>query len=761
MTVRAGSSRRLSDYSLVGEHAALAVQQGLADAKWYASPIPKEKMRELLERRDGPAVRDTLLWFALLLAFGLLGLKLWGSPWAIIPFAIYGVIFASTSDSRWHETGHGTAFKTDWMNNALYEIASFMVDRESIPWRWSHARHHSDTIIVGRDAEIAGLRPVSLAGIALKFVNMPYFFKYYRGVLRHAAGRMAPEERTYIPESEFGRVYARARIYLLIYLAAIGLAIATRSILPLMFIGLPNLYGAWLQIVYGMQQHAGLAEDVLDHRLNTRTIYLNPINRYLYWNMGYHIEHHMFPMVPYHNLGKLHQLMKSDCPPPYDGLVAAYREVIPALVRQSKDPDYFVRRTPPAPSLQTQAPQTTEAVVSDAKPDAEGWVEVCDLDLLLPGSALRFEHGGNTYAIYRTAIGQLYASDGFCTHGNAQLADGFLQGTVIECPKHNGRFDIHEGSVRRPPPCVALKTYEVRARGGRVLLNVASAHGKGAAEITPAFAFRVVRNKNVATFIKELVLEPDEGSPAPKYRPGDYLQFEIPPYGERALAGLEVAEPWAATWREQKTFELKAGNPTVTRRSYSMASNPAMEKNLVFNTRLAAPPHGVDALAGAGSSYLFGLRPGDRINATGPFGSFYIKDTDREMVYLGGGSGMAPLRSHLSYLFETLRTARRASYWYGARSLKELYYGDYFRELARNHANFTFQVALSEPLPEDGWAGHTGFIHEVLVREYLQTHPDPAQVEYYLCGPLPMVRAATKVLADFKVPPEQIASDEF
>ena len=160
---------------------------------------------------------------------------------------------------------------------------------------------------------------------------------------------MTAAEQTFIPESEFGKVYLRARIYLVVYLAILTAAIATRSILPLMFIGLPSLYGDWLQFVYGLQQHAGLAEDVLDHRLNTRTIYLNPINRYLYWNMGYHTEHHMYPMVPYHNLAKLHTLMKDDCPPPYRGLIAAYREVIPALLRQSKDADYYVKRDAAAP----------------------------------------------------------------------------------------------------------------------------------------------------------------------------------------------------------------------------------------------------------------------------------------------------------------------------------------------------------------------------------------------------------------------------
>jgi Na+-transporting NADH:ubiquinone oxidoreductase subunit F len=763
MTLSIERPRHLSDYSLVGEHATLAVEKGLADARWYTPPIPKEKMRELLERRDGPPVRDTLIWFALLLAFGLAGLVLWGSGWALIPFALYGVIYASSSDSRWHETSHGTAFKTDWMNNALYEMASFMVLRESVMWRWSHARHHSDTIIVGRDPEIAAQRPISLPGIVLKFFNIPTIFTYFQHVLLHASGRMTPEERTYVPESEFGKVFMRARIYVLIYLVVFALAMAGRSILPLMFIGLPSLYGAWLMVVYGLTQHAGLAENVLDHRLNSRTVYMNRIHRYLYWNMGYHLEHHIFPMVPYHNLAKLHELMKSYSPPPYNGLVEVYREIIPTLIRQSKDPDYYVRRPLPAPSqpAPAEASPTSQVVTSAAQPDAEGWVQVCDLGLLVPGDVLRFEHEDTAYAIYRTAIGQLFATEGMCTHGNAQLADGFLQGAVIECPKHNGRFDIRDGSVRRPPPCVALKTFDVQEKGGKILLNVASAHGKGVAEAIPVHTLRVVSNENVATFIKELVLELDDDSPPITYRPGEYLQFEIPAYGERSLADVEVTEPYATIWREQKVFNLRAINPTTTRRGYSMASNPGTARRLVFNVRLATPPRGVDASAGVGSSHIFSLRPGDRVAATGPFGSFHIQETDREMIYLGGGSGMAPLRSHLSSLFDTLKTSRRVSFWYGARSLQELYYEEYFRELARKHPNFSFHVALSEPQPDDQWVGHTGFIHEVLKREYLDSHPDPTQVEYYLCGPLPMIRAAMKMLADFGVKPDQIASDEF
>ena len=216
MVVDVEAHKSLSDYSLVGEKSRLAVERGLADAKWYTSPVPREKMQELLQRRDGPALRDTALWFGLLFAFGAAGIALWGTGWVVIPFALYGVIYASSSDSRWHESSHGTPFKTDWLNNALYEIASFMVLRESVVWRWSHARHHSDTIIVGRDAEIVVQRPLSLLSLAGKFFSMPTFFKYFQSVLRHAAGKITDEERTFIQASEFGTLYLRARLYLAI-----------------------------------------------------------------------------------------------------------------------------------------------------------------------------------------------------------------------------------------------------------------------------------------------------------------------------------------------------------------------------------------------------------------------------------------------------------------------------------------------------------------------------------------------------------------
>jgi MocE subfamily Rieske [2Fe-2S] domain protein len=641
------------------------------------------------------------------------------------------------------------------MNNALYEVASFMVLRESTPWRWSHTRHHSDTIIVGRDPEIAVPRPVKLAQVILAFFNIPSMRKYVKGVFLHISGKVTPDEATYIPESAYPGVFLRARLYLLIYAAVIGLAVATRSILPLMFIGLPSLYGAWLMVVYGLTQHAGLAEDVLDHRLNARTVYMNRLHRYLYWNMGYHVEHHMFPLVPYHALPKLHALVKADMPPPYNGLLEAYREIIPTLVRASRDPAYFVQRPLPTPAGGMAAP----AAITATQPAIDGWVEIGPGSLLQRGDLLRFDHADQTYVIYRTEEGKLYATDGICTHGNARLADGLLMGNLIECPKHNGRFDVRDGSPQRLPACVAIMTYDVRERDGKLLLDVTSGHGTGAAEATVTHTFRVLGNANVATFIKELVLAPD--GPALAYQPGDYLRFHIPAYPERTLGAVDVQPSYAAVWRAQGTFELRAANSVVARRSYSMAGNPATDADLRFNVRLATPPPGQATHAGVGSSYLFGLRPGDTITASGPFGAFHIQPTEREMVYLGGGSGMAPLRSHIAHLFETERTTRRVSYWYGARSLQELFYRDYFEALARRHANFTFRVALSEPLPDDDWQGPAGLIHEVLLHEYLSAHPAPAQIEYYLCGPLPMIRAATKMLADLGVDREQIISDEF
>src|SRR5258708_16896982 len=216
-------------------------------------------MGNLLERHDGPAIRDSIIWFALIIGFGYLTYRLWPSGWAAVPYLIYAVLYASTSDSRWHESGHGTAFKTDWMNNVLYEIASFMVMRESIVWRWSHTRHHSDTIIVARDPQIAVPRPPNIPAIIPSFFDLVGYPIYLRRIIMHSFGRMAADEKTFIPESQFPKIYTRTRIYVAIYATTIRLAIYTRSLLPLLLVGLTNLFGSWLMVVYGLTQHAGLS----------------------------------------------------------------------------------------------------------------------------------------------------------------------------------------------------------------------------------------------------------------------------------------------------------------------------------------------------------------------------------------------------------------------------------------------------------------------------------------------------------------------
>lgn len=759
-TISRPAEIRLKDYSLIGEDSVRAVESGLAEADWYTSPLPKDKIRTLLARRDGPAIRDCIIYFGLIVATGCWGYAWWPSWFAAIPFMIYGVLYASASDARWHESGHGTAFKSDWLNNLLYEIASFMVMRESVPWRWSHTRHHSDTIIVGRDPEIAVPRPPNLKAMILKCINFQAFRRYVWNITLHCFGRVTPEEATFIPEYEYSKVFYRARLYALIYGVMFGLCFYYHTWLPFLFILGPNLYGAWLMPIYGWTQHAGLAEDVLDHRLNCRTIKMNFINRFLYWNMNFHLEHHMFPLVPYHALPKLHELVKSDCPETYSSLWAAYREIIPTVFRQIKDPGFYVRRKLPPTAQPVGTKPTSAALIAEGRSEVNGWIEVCDADLLDRNDVVRFDHGKHTYAIYRTNDDTFHATDGICTHGNTHLADGMVKGRLVECPKHNGRFDITDGSPQRPPACVALRTYPVKVESGRIHLNVAAS---GVAAGSKTRTFKVVSNRNVATFIKELALEPADGETLPGYEPGQYLQIDIPAYDEISFADFDVPEPYAASWRAHHVFDCKATNPTDCRRNYSLATCPGDPLGqLRFNVRIATPPRGLDCSAGVGSSYVHSLKPGDTVTAIGPFGDFRIKDTEKEMIYLGGGAGMAPLRSHISHLFETLRTGRSVSFWYGARSRQEVFYEDYFCDLERRFPNFRFHLALSEPLSEDNWTGHTGFIHDVLRREHLAGHPDSKSVEFYLCGPPLMIQSAQNMLVEeFGIAKEQIAFDEF
>lgn len=271
----------------------------------------------------------------------------------------------------------------------------------------------------------------------------------------------------------------------------------------------------------------------------------------------------------------------------------------------------------------------------------------------------------------------------------------------------------------------------------------------------------VKSNRNVATFIKELVLQLPQDNIG--FQAGGYIQIDIPQY-KVDFKDFVIEERFREDWDKYKLWNLKAINDEDVFRAYSMASHPAEKGIIMLNVRIATPPPGQEGhiQPGKASSYIFNLKPGDHVTVSGPYGEFFIKDTKREMIYIGGGAGMAPLRSHLFHLFHTLKTKdRKISYWYGARSKREMFYTQDFENIEKNFPNFKYNVALSAAMPEDNWTGYKGFIHQVLFENYLKNHSEPEEVEYYLCGPPMMNDAVLKMLASLGVPKEMIAFDSF
>jgi Na+-transporting NADH:ubiquinone oxidoreductase subunit F len=270
----------------------------------------------------------------------------------------------------------------------------------------------------------------------------------------------------------------------------------------------------------------------------------------------------------------------------------------------------------------------------------------------------------------------------------------------------------------------------------------------------------VISNDSVATFIREFVLRMPDGEEL-NHRSGGYVQIEVPPYEIDFSKDLEIEEEFLEDWQRMNLFALSAKNTQTIERAYSMANHPAEGNIVMLNVRVATPPRGMEVQPGLASSYVYARKPGDMVTISGPYGEFFIQETEREMVYIGGGAGMAPLRSHIFHLFQTLNTGRKVSYWYGARSKREIFYEDHFRDIEEKFPNFSFHIALSEPLPEDNWDGPVGFIHSVVHDEYLGKHDAPEDVEYYLCGPPLMLTAVQKMLYDLGVEPEMIRYDEF
>ena len=271
----------------------------------------------------------------------------------------------------------------------------------------------------------------------------------------------------------------------------------------------------------------------------------------------------------------------------------------------------------------------------------------------------------------------------------------------------------------------------------------------------------VVSNGNVATFIKEFKVRLPEGEKI-DFTSGDYIQIEIPPH-DVSYKDFVVEDEYREDWDKFDLWRYRSVTTDTVERAYSMANYPAEGDDIVMlNVRIASPPPRLpDVPPGKGSSYIFDQKPGDKVTISGPFGEFHIKPTEREMIFIGGGAGMAPLRSHIMRMLVTEKTDRKMSYWYGARSLREMFYVDDFDKLQAENDNFKWHVALSEPLPEDNWEGHTGFIHQVVLENYLANHPAPEECEYYLCGPPMMNQAVLRMLDDLGVDPEMIDLDDF
>jgi len=284
----------------------------------------------------------------------------------------------------------------------------------------------------------------------------------------------------------------------------------------------------------------------------------------------------------------------------------------------------------------------------------------------------------------------------------------------------------------------------------------------------PAEAFETKRwtctvksNRNVATFIKELILELPVGEDV-DFKPGGYIQIECPPHVV-SYKDFDIEEEYHEDWDKYDIWRYVSNVKADVVRAYSMANYPGEKGVIMLNVRVASPPPRApeNTPPGQMSSFIFSLKPGDKVEISGPYGEFFIKDSDAEMVYIGGGAGMAPLRSHIFELFKERKTNRKVSYWYGGRSKRELFYVDQFEQIAAEFPNFSFNVALSEPLPEDQWTGYQGFIHKVLYENYLRDHPAPEDIEYYICGPPQMNQAVFQLLDDLGVEQENIAFDDF
>jgi fatty acid desaturase/nitrite reductase/ring-hydroxylating ferredoxin subunit len=458
------------DYSLDGPSSQLAVERGLANAEWFLPVIDAATLRSLQTRTNRRAGVEVALWVTLLVGSGIWAWTTVWSWWSIPAFALYGAMYGGAADPRWHECGHGTAFRSRRANDFIYPIASFMLFRGPTVWRWSHYRHHTDTIIVGRDPEIVFQRPPSVPRAIWMFTHIQGGLQMFWRLVKHSIGRLDADAADFVPENEHRKVVWESRVMVGIVAGAAVWSLAAWTPLPILFIGGPSIYGAWLMVFFGITQHAGLRENVLDHRYSTRTVYMNPVFRFLYLNMNYHVEHHLFPSVPYPALPKLHDEIKTQLAPPLPNVFATYQQVFHALAKQHDDPTWEIPLD--VPDVPSATRHRIDVGETNWVHGADGGYDLGAADALEVGELRRIDVDDRTFVLCRLADDEFVVGDGLCTHAKVHLADGALVEGQIECPKHNGRFDARTGQVTRKPPREALCMYPVRRVGGRLVSDL-------------------------------------------------------------------------------------------------------------------------------------------------------------------------------------------------------------------------------------------------------------------------------------------------
>ncbi|VGO15891.1 Naphthalene 1,2-dioxygenase/salicylate 5-hydroxylase systems, ferredoxin component [Pontiella desulfatans] len=455
----------------------------IIEEEWYKADIDRREFKTLMQKDDIHGIINTTLWIASLLLTGALA---WlaiphGLLFAIPAFLIYGMFYCAC-DARWHESSHNTVFKTQWMNTALNFFATAMQQRDIVFTTWSHARHHSYTVITEVDPEITVTRPPKFWPHFLDFFSLKECTYYFPILIQHTLGIPSKAAKEFVPEEEYGRMFFWARLSFALNLVPVALAVVYQSWIPLLYFIGPKFYANGVQRAFVLAQHAGLDENVWDHRANSRTIKVNPLLGFLYMNMQYHIEHHMHPLMPFHALPKFHERVKEQLPAPYKGMWAVYKEMLPALKQQAKDTTFFIKReiqgALPERRIVKRKDGSEEAGTATNIPQCETpgkeliWHPALKVGELDENDSIDVVIGEEHYAVYQLAAGDYRATEGVCTHEFALLANGVLQDGCISCPKHNAKYDVCSGKVLTRPGKRDLATYPVRLKEGMLELGL-------------------------------------------------------------------------------------------------------------------------------------------------------------------------------------------------------------------------------------------------------------------------------------------------